>query len=167
MGVVETESFSPTCTAKSEAVLNSISALIDLNTKKGNTLNEEEDQIRKFILYKFPELCRAPTAEEIGRAFNMPLNSIVKILRRLNELDIIYLDINSNMILGAYPFSSTPTAHQVILKGEHREGRVYAMCAIDALGVPFMFEKDVDIHSSCGFCSKEVSLKVCDGKIVS
>jgi NAD-dependent dihydropyrimidine dehydrogenase PreA subunit len=44
----------------------------------------------------------------------------------------------------AYPFSGTPTAHRVELDGLPA---VYAMCAIDALGLPLMAGRDGQITS--------------------
>ena len=37
---------------------------------------------------------------------------------------------------------------------------VYAMCALDALGMPFMLDTDGIIYSSCQQCSKELSIRV-------
>jgi hypothetical protein len=55
----------------------------------------------------------------------------------LIEADLIQTDDNDCVIV-AYPFSAQPTRHRVIL----RDGRSFqAMCAIDALGIPYMLNE--------------------------
>ncbi len=44
----------------------------------------------------------------------------------------------------AYPFSSVPTSHRVEIDGSPP---VFAMCAIDALGLPFMVRRPATIHT--------------------
>lgn len=60
---------------------------------------------------------------------------------RLRE-DLVHTD-SAGAIAVAYPFSGQPTRHRVCL-GEHD---VYAMCAIDALGMAPMFKVAVLIDS--------------------
>jgi hypothetical protein len=60
---------------------------------------------------------------------------------RLVELDLIQLD-GEGRVAVAYPFSAGPTRHRVILKG----GREFnAMCAIDALGIPYMLHQPGEV----------------------
>ncbi len=135
-----------------------------IETKKGNTLSKKEDEIRKYILKEFPKLNRAPTVEEISKAFNFSSDETVDVLKKLNALDIIYMDEKTSRILGAYPFSNIETPYRVSIKGI---GGAYAMCAIDALGVSPMFKREVDIESSCAYCKKEVRIKVKENEILS
>jgi alkylmercury lyase len=51
----------------------------------------------------------------------------------------------NGMVAVAYPFSGTPTPHRVELDGLPA---VYAMCAIDALGLPAMAGRDGRITSA-------------------
>jgi len=39
------------------------------------------------------------------------------------------------------------------------------MCAIDALGMPFMFDMDAVIHSRCPQCGKELTVRINEGII--
>jgi hypothetical protein len=41
------------------------------------------------------------------------------------------------------------------------------MCAVDALGMPFMLDTDATIYSECANCGKEVSVSIATGKVVS
>lgn len=64
-------------------------------------------------------------------------------LGELAEADLVHLPDSSVTV--AYPFSGVPTSNRVQLEG----GRpVYAMCAIDALGIPLMTGKDGMISST-------------------
>jgi hypothetical protein len=61
----------------------------------------------------------------------------------LIEADLIQTDDNVLLVV-AYPFSVEPTRHRVALC----DGRgYYAMCAIDALGIPYMLDQPGEIQS--------------------
>ncbi len=62
----------------------------------------------------------------------------------LAEVDLVHIDLEARSVTVAYPFSGRPTPHEVTLRdGTHR----YAMCAIDALGVPPMLGVAATIRS--------------------
>jgi alkylmercury lyase len=66
-------------------------------------------------------------------------------LEALAAADLVHADPASGMIRVAYPFSGRPTPHQVALD----EGpTVAAMCALDALGIPQMTNRDARIGST-------------------
>lgn len=90
----------------------------------------------------------------------MSPSTVDEILRQLDESDVIYLDPDSHEIASAYPFSNLPTPHLVAFLDEHGNecGKAYAMCAVDALGIPFMLNEMVRISSRCGSCGAEISL---------
>ena len=46
---------------------------------------------------------------------------------------------------------------QVLIDGHHR---LYAMCAIDALGIPFMLGQGARIRSACFVCQQRVTVDV-------
>jgi len=60
----------------------------------------------------------------------------------------------------AYPFSGTPTPHRVRLDGLPA---VYAMCAIDALGLPPMAGRDSRITSAAPADGTPIEVTVRDG----
>jgi hypothetical protein len=65
------------------------------------------------------------------------------VLAALHDVDAIRLAADGQIAV-AYPFSATPTRHKVRI-GERVE--VYAMCAIDALGMSAMLGEDTRIDS--------------------
>ena len=64
-------------------------------------------------------------------------------LASLHEVDAIRLAPDGQIAV-AYPFSAVPTRHRVRM-GDRVE--VYAMCAIDALGISSMLDQDTRIAS--------------------
>jgi hypothetical protein len=111
------------------------------------------------ILRSFVTHSRAPDPDEVAELahkFGVPLNST---LARMAAQDLLQSDPATGRIRAAYPFSGVPTPHRVTLfvdrSGERTDqiaAQVYAMCALDALGVPLMLCRaalitSVDAHS--------------------
>jgi hypothetical protein len=65
-------------------------------------------------------------------------------LADLTARDLLVADAATGSISAAYPFSGTPTAHQVAIEDGPA---VYAMCAVDALGIPFMVDRAATVAS--------------------
>ena len=68
--------------------------------------------------------------------------------------------VANGVVTVAYPFSGTPTPHRVELDGLPA---VYAMCAIDALGLPAMAGRDGRITSADPRDGTPIEVTVCDG----
>src|SRR5262245_61413182 len=119
--------------------------------------------IYHYILRTFATTGRPPTVEETAAAFGLPnAGAADQHFGILETIGCLYRHLASREILSAYPFSAVPTSHRVEL-GTQRS--VYAMCAIDALGMPFMLDTDAVIHSACAQCSTALSLRVSQGKL--
>ena len=131
-------------------------------------LDQREAAVRQHILTQYPLLGRAPGCQEIATALrlNGP-GDVQAILERLHELDLLYLDSDSREIRLAYPFSTIPTTHHVQFRDWPAAKPVYAPCAVDALGIPFMMDRDVSIESCCAYCEMPVVIKVRDRSIES
>jgi len=63
----------------------------------------------------------------------------------LEARDLMHRDPHSGAVAVAYPFSAAPTAHRVRLA---TGVEVFAMCAIDALGIAFMLDAPTHVRSS-------------------
>jgi hypothetical protein len=66
-------------------------------------------------------------------------------LAELEQHDLIGRDTTTGDVVVAYPFSARETPH--VVKLAHDGTRVYAMCAIDALGIPAMLGREARISS--------------------
>jgi hypothetical protein len=146
----------PLSTEKANSLLNLINKSLDLRGKT-KPLEEDEERVRRLILEHFRKVGRAPTRDELGTG----LGDIDQILETLDSRDIIYL--KDGEVSGAYPFSNTPTDFQVTFS----DGQTtFAMCAIDALGIPFMFGEDVKIDSACAYCGEDIEIVVGNGEVM-
>lgn len=131
-------------------------------------LNPREEAVRQYILTQYPLLGRAPGCQEIATALGLNGPGDVRaILERLHALDLLYLESDSREIRLAYPFSTIPTTHHVQFQDWPAAKPVYAPCAVDALGIPFMMDRDVSIKSSCAYCKTPVAINVRDRNIES
>lgn len=81
-------------------------------------------------------------------------------LHTLAEAELVFLDPTGREITGGVPFTAAPTAHQVHI---HHGSTVFANCAVDALGVAAMLERDVDVRSRDALTGEEVSALRRDG----
>jgi hypothetical protein len=78
------------------------------------------------------------------------------VLAELAAGDFLFLD-KGGRISAAYPFSATPTAHLVQITGRPP---VYAMCAIDALGIAPMLGTSVLVSSADPLTAEPIAVTV-------
>jgi alkylmercury lyase-like protein len=81
-------------------------------------------------------------------------------LAALAAADVVHTDPATGRISVAYPFSGRPTPHRVELAGGPT---VYAMCALDALGIPQMTRRDGRIASTDPSSGRPITVEVHDG----
>jgi hypothetical protein len=97
--------------------------------------------VHRAILRGFASTGRPPDRESLSAVAGPDLDVL---LRELHNRDVVRLDQHGG-ILAAYPFSARPTPHTVAIGGG---ATVYAMCAIDALGISAMLGRDTVIRSA-------------------
>lgn len=100
--------------------------------------------VHHAILRAFAAHGRPPTADDLTEVLARQEVSVEQALRNLHDADVIRL-AESGKITSAYPFSTTPTPHRVHIAGGTV---VYAMCAVDALGMAAMLDTDVTVSST-------------------
>ena len=157
----------PTMTSIAKTVLDA--AFNNMWTRASlKDLMDKERAVWQYILSQYPLLGRAPNPREIADAVGKEtVAGVQAVLERLHSLDCLYLDQERREIRCAYPFSSSPTKHVVTFPDWPEAKPVYAMCAVDALGISFMFHRDVAIKSSCPHCGRPIIIEVRGGRIVS
>lgn len=114
--------------ARIEAVLGSVTS------QRISTLPAPARATHRTILRAYADTGTAPDRTRLDDHRTVEL---------LAANDIIGLDARGE-IAYAYPFSTQPTAHRVHLPSG---ARPYAMCAIDALGIPAMLDTGAVITS--------------------
>jgi len=123
-------------------------------------LSPQEEEVRKAILTAFADGGKAPSVPELAHALGLPLAPVLAACRTLAASDLIVWHDEKAPIVSAYPFSGLPTAHQVLLVGRPT---LYALCAIDALGIPCMLGHGARMHSACFFCHTPVHVDIDGG----
>jgi hypothetical protein len=119
--------------------------------------------LHQFVLEAFAATGHSPTVEQIReRFFLRTLAEADAMVATLERAGSIHRDPGDGAITHAYPFSNEPTTHRVLVAGGPQ---VYAMCAIDALGMPFMLRRDAEITSACAGCGAEVHADVRGGQV--
>ena len=94
-------------------------------------------RLHALILYRFTE-GGPPDRDELS-----DLGFSADALSELVERDLVQLGPDAQIVV-AYPFSTSPTRHRVLTE----DGRAYwAMCAIDALGMPYLLHQAAEIRA--------------------
>lgn len=124
--------------------------------EKISSLTPTENMIRTGILLTMAE-GRHVNINELIQMGKRIGEDVPSILSHLKKLDLLHWDEETGIVTVAYPFSGVPTPHRVTIVGKQP---TFAMCAIDALGIPAMFEADVHIDSTCAYCGKQLRIDV-------
>ncbi len=101
--------------------------------RRGSAPSGPERELYRWILRRFAA-GSAPAGGDVERAAAERGIAAGPALLRMEELDLIQRG-PAGTVRCAYPFSGEPTVHTVELEVGPP---VYAMCAIDALGIPLM-----------------------------
>jgi hypothetical protein len=115
-------------------------------------------QIFKTIL----EFGKAPTIKELQISLKKSPADIINVINKLEERDL-FLRKDAKKIVSIYPLSLKPTEHQVIMENGKK---LFAMCAVDALGIPNMLNKNAKIISKCKWCKQRIIIEIRKGEII-
>lgn len=108
-----------------------------------NGLAAPTRRMHQAILRSYAHTGYAPTRAELRRLADIHRVDLTGALADLTAADLVVTDPDGAPHI-AYPFSTAPTPHRV----EITDGpTVYAMCAIDALGISTMLHRAVTITS--------------------
>ncbi|TET54084.1 MAG: hypothetical protein E3J54_02850 [Actinobacteria bacterium] len=117
--------------------------------------------VHRFILYSLSK-GQLVESHDIANNLNIDIGITTKHLQTLDEKDII--KFKEGKIKSAYPFATKPTRHEVKIANQNR---TFALCAIDALGIPSMMRKDVLVTSSCPYCERSITIEFKGEKITT
>jgi hypothetical protein len=119
--------------------------------------------IYQYVLRTFAETGKPPSVDQLGQDFALDQADALMQVEMLEKQGCLYRDSASKEIVSAYPFSAVPTVHIVTFPSVHS---VYAMCAIDALGMPSMLDTDASIQSACAACNASITIQIQAGQII-
>ncbi|WP_406080153.1 organomercurial lyase [Micromonospora sp. NBC_00858] len=126
--------------------------------RRAEQLPDRLRQVHRAILRHFAATGTAPSGADIRTAVNTAELDTANALRELARQDLVAVD-SAGRLVAAYPFSPTPTPHVVSLG----DVEVFAMCAIDALGMPFMLGTDAVITSVDPHTGQPVRVTITNG----
>lgn len=106
-------------------------------------LDPAEKAVHQQILRTFAATGRPPAPSDLATLTAGGGRPSSEVLSALHTADAIRLDADGSIEV-AYPFSARPTRHRVRIAGRVE---VYAMCAVDALGISAMLNRDTRIES--------------------
>lgn len=131
---------------------------VGVTSERISTVSPAARAMHKTILDWFAKHGHAPTRDElIGAAPSG--HQLGELLAELHDRDVIRLADNGT-IRAAYPFSAIPTAHIVDIDGGPA---VFAMCAVDALGMAAMLDRDITIESRDPHTGQAITVTIHDG----
>ncbi len=144
--------------AAREALGGRMAARAGLLDAWSHTLGADEDLVWRAVLHLYADKWRAPRPDEVAAEAGIAGDHVAALLRGLQRRDLVGLDPGSGAIRHAYPFTESATGHQVKFRGHS----LYALCAIDALGIAGMYGTDVLVRSPCRSCGETVHVATAD-----
>jgi hypothetical protein len=130
---------------------------IAMAMERVKSLTTAEQRLHHAILRAFPQVGGPPDAAWLVAQATVTGAAVAELAAK----DVIQLDLATGAIVAAYPFSGVATAHQVTVAGGPP---VSAMCAIDALGIPFMLGVDATVYSVDPMTSETIRIEVQGGQ---
>ncbi len=124
-----------------------------------------KETVLKAVLENFPTLGRAPTIPELTEMLEtLEMAEVSQALVGLERDDAIVREERMGRIITAYPYSDTETSHCVAFD----DGvKVWAMCALDALGIHFMTGKNIIVESTCPHSGTQIKIRLENGRVTS
>ena len=134
-----------------EQAVSKLNSLLPLAARQ-QQLVAELKALHRAILNTFIETGRPLPISQAAAYLSQ--YSVEDAFQILAQNDLVVLDVEQQMIMGAYPMSYEVTPHVVEVNGH----KINAMCALDALSVAPMFEVETRIHSSCAISGVPLSV---------
>ncbi|MDS1270252.1 alkylmercury lyase family protein [Lipingzhangella sp. LS1_29] len=119
-------------------------AVFDTAARSGIPDTAVHRAAHQAILRSFASSARPPSPAELADTVGADQEQRAGVLAELARNDVTGLDTTGAIRL-ADPFSTQPTAHRVRISGG---ATPWAMCAVDALGIPAMLRTDAVIESA-------------------
>jgi len=127
-------------------------------SKNLQSLDKDLADVYLSILRSYAEQGASLNKYEIARQ----VDNIDETIKVLKENDMVVFDDDGEPI-GAYPFTMEQREHEVSVNGH----KVHCMCALDALAVSPMFDKETTINSICHVTGEPVSIQQRNREIIN
>jgi hypothetical protein len=113
-------------------------------TRRAEALTDRERELHRRILRAFTTGAAPSPAQVDAWAREIGLEP-ADAAAALGRHDLVHRDARGDAVAVAYPFSATATRHRVRMRSG---AEVFAMCAIDALGIAFMLGEPTTVNST-------------------
>jgi hypothetical protein len=123
---------------------------------RASRLSGPARQVHSAVLDAFTATGRPPSADDLERLIRAGGGDPNRVRAELSDADVLAFSADGE-IRAAYPFSPAPTAIRVSWAGSPT---VYAMCAIDALGMSAMLGRPVTITAAEPDTGREITVTV-------
>ena len=127
-------------------------------SKNLQKLDKDLADVYLNILRSYAEQGASLNKNEIARQ----VENIDETIKVLKENDMVVFDDDGEPI-GAYPFTMEQREHEVSVNGH----KVHCMCALDALAVSPMFDKETTINSICHVTGEPVRIQQRNREIIN
>jgi len=121
---------------------------------RGERLSPPERELYVWILGRFGSSGR-PSGEAVRAEAAQLRLDFDQVREKLASEDLIHFDAEGEIAV-AYPFSGRATPHRVLMDGH----AVYAMCAIDALGIAPMLTRTIQITSRDPITNQTIDVRL-------
>jgi hypothetical protein len=129
-------------------------------TAEGVPLADHHRPVHRALVDAVLATGPVPAVPELAARLGTSPEEVRESLRTLAAADYLAVDA-SGRVACLYPFSATPTTHAALAEGRRR----FAMCAIDALGVPAMLGRELDPEGRCAVCDMSIALRERPGAV--
>ena len=140
--------------------VDKLNSLLPLAARQ-QQLDAELQQLHRAILNSFVEQGRPLPITEAASYLSQ--HSVEQAFQILARNDLIVLDVEQQMIMGAYPLTYEVTPHVIEVNGH----AINAMCALDALSVAPMFGVETGIKSSCAISGSPLTIHMQGEQVVT
>jgi hypothetical protein len=134
-------------------------AVVGVTSNRARSLTQPARAVHQAVLRGFATTGAPPDRATLAEAVPAGYELAV-LLRELHDWDVVRVDDHGE-IRAAYPFSAVPFAHTVAVADGPT---VWAMCAIDALGIADMVSRDVTIASTDPANDEPIRVRVTGGR---
>jgi hypothetical protein len=132
--------------AEAERAVDGAAEVLSAWRTRALPLDPVEKAVHQAILRSFATTGGPPARSDLDPVTAGSRRSTGEVLAALHEADAIRLGTDDAIVV-AYPFSVAPTRHRVRIGPAGEQVEVYAMCAIDALGISAMLNETTRIES--------------------
>lgn len=105
---------------------------------------------------------RAATVAELPAAVGLPPAAVDAAVGRLVEQGTMAVESDPPRIVGVRGLSLVETGHRLTLNSR----RLYAWCAVDAVGIPAALVADARVESRCQHCQAPLTVELRGGAVV-